>query len=174
VYGYSAGALLALRTASRSSRITGLVVLEPPLHDDNDPRPDPLTVELTELIAHDDRAGAVRRFHEAIGVPDEFVAEMSASPSWPAMIAAAHTVVYDCMISDAVDRELLAGVAPPTLVLDSAGSSDDLTGWAADVAVLLPNASHRSLPGEWHAVADDVLAPVIVDHITATCETAQP
>lgn len=170
VYGYSAGALLALRAASVSTRITALVVLEPPLHDDDDPRPDPLTLELTELLTHGDRPGAVRRFHEAIGVPAEFIAELADSSSWPAMIAMAHTVVYDCMISDATDRDVLSMVAAPTMVLDSAGSTDDLSGWAASVAASLPNASHRSLPGEWHTVADDVLAPVIIDHITTALE----
>jgi pimeloyl-ACP methyl ester carboxylesterase len=168
VYGYSAGALLALRAASASSGITGLVVLEPPLHDDSDPRPDPLTVDLAELVARGDRAGAVRRFHEAIGVPDEFIADLARSSSWSSMVEVAQTAVYDCMISDAVDRSLLARVMQPTLVLDSAGSSDDLSGWAADVAALLPAATHRSLPGQWHTVADDILAPAIVDHVAAT------
>lgn len=171
VYGYSAGALLALRTATRSSRITGIVVLEPPLHDDTDPRPDPLTVELADLVARGDRAGTVRRFHEAIGVPDEIVAELEGSPTWASMVDVAHTAVYDCMIADAVTSDVLASVTQPTLVLDSAGTSDDLSGWAADTAALLPTAEHRSLPGQWHTVADDVLAPVIVDHITATSDT---
>jgi hypothetical protein len=56
-------------------------------------------------------------------------------------------------------------VEVPTLVLDSAGSSDDLTGWAAGAAKLLPQGSHRSLPGEWHAVPDEVLAPVLVEFL---------
>lgn len=171
VYGYSAGALLALRAASMSRRIAGLVVLEPPLHDDSNPRPDPLTIELAELLARGDRATTVRHFHEAIGVPHEFITEMAASPSWQSMVDVAHTAVYDCRISDAVTSNLLTDVTAPTLVLDSAGSTDNLTGWAADVAALLPNATHRSLPGEWHTVADNILAPIIVDHITTTSET---
>lgn len=172
VYGYSAGALLALRAATMVRGITGLIVLEPPLHEDTDPRPDPLTAELAELVARGDRTGAVRRFHEAIGVPDEFIAEMVSSTSWVSMVDVAHTAVYDCMISDTVDRDLLAGVSQPTLVLDSAGSSADLVGWAADVAALLPNAAHRSLPGQWHTVTDEVLAPIIIDHVTASSATA--
>jgi hypothetical protein len=51
-------------------------------------------------------------------------------------------------------------VTVATLVLDSQGSSDDLTGMAAAVAGGMPNPSHRSLAGEWHGVPDDVLAPV--------------
>jgi pimeloyl-ACP methyl ester carboxylesterase len=172
LYGYSAGALLALRAASTSSCVLGLVLMEPPLHADGDPRPDPLTLELTELVTTD-RAAAVRRFHEAIGVPEEYLTEMSLSPSWGSMIDAAHTLVYDCTISDTTDDELLARVTVPTLVLDSEGSTDDLTGWAATVADRLPAATSLSLPGQWHTVADDVLAPVIVDHLQALADGRQ-
>lgn len=53
----------------------------------------------------------------------------------------------------------------PTLVLDGAGSSDDLTGWAADVMAELPNGTHRSLSGGWHGVAEAELAPVVRDFL---------
>jgi hypothetical protein len=55
-------------------------------------------------------------------------------------------------------------VSVPTLVLDSEGSSDDLTGMAATVAEAMPNGSHRSLASEWHGVPDDVLAPVLTEY----------
>lgn len=165
IYGYSAGALLALRAASMSNSISRLVLLEPPLHDEDHPRPDPLTVELAELLGRGDRSMAVRRFHEAIGVPEEFVAEMTASAAWPPMIEAAHTLVYDCQISDSIDSDVLAHVSVPTLVLDSQGSTNDISGWAATVAARLPHGTHRSLDGEWHTVADADLAPVIIDYL---------
>jgi len=53
-------------------------------------------------------------------------------------------------------------VTIPTLVIESQASSDDLTGWAASLAAALPQGEHRSLPGEWHGVADEVLAPVLI------------
>jgi hypothetical protein len=79
------------------------------------------------------------------------------------MESVAHTLVYDCMISDATTSALLGSVDVPTLVLDSEGSSDNLTGWAATVAGRLPNGSHRSLAGEWHTVPDEILAPVLIE-----------
>jgi pimeloyl-ACP methyl ester carboxylesterase len=170
VYGYSAGALLAVRAAGHagaSRAIHGLVLLEPPLHDDGDPRPDPLTLEMEELVGVDPSA-AVRRFHAAVGVPDEVVDELAASAAWAQMVEAAHTLVHDCVLSDSIDRAVLERVAVPTLVLDSEGSSDDLTGWAATAAARIPAATSRSLPGEWHTVADEVLAPVIVEHLRAS------
>ncbi len=171
LYGYSAGALLALRAAGdagASAMIDGLVLLEPPLHDDSDPRPDPLTLEIAELVTTD-RAAAVRHFHTSIGVPEEYLDEMALAPSWVQMVETAHTLVYDCTLSDSIDSALLGRITTPTLVLDSEGSSDDLTGWAAAVAAQIPDATSRSLQGEWHTVADEVVAPVIVDHLRS-CE----
>jgi pimeloyl-ACP methyl ester carboxylesterase len=165
LYGFSSGALLALHAAARGLAIPRMTLLEPPLPDDAAPRPSPLTTTLAELLADGRRADAVDAFHAAIGVPAEVIAEMRSSAAWAYLVSAAPTLVYDCMLSDATTSSLLASVTIPTLVLDSAGSSDDLTGWAASVARQLPDGSHRSLPGEWHGVADDVLAPVLVDFL---------
>ena len=95
-------------------------------------------------------------------MPDEIVDGMRDTPAFQAMAAIAPTLVYDCMLSDATTPQALGSVTVPTLVLDSEGSSDDLTGWAARVAARLPKGSHRSLPGEWHGVPDETLAPVVI------------
>jgi hypothetical protein len=77
------------------------------------------------------------------------------------MAQVAGTLVYDCMISEATGSATLAEVDVPTLVLDSLGSSDDLTGMADAVAQALPDARRQSLPGEWHRVDDQALASAI-------------
>jgi hypothetical protein len=71
------------------------------------------------------------------------------------------------MISDATTPAVLGSVEVPTLVLDSEGSSDDLTGWAATVSRRLPRAAHRSLAGEWHSMPDEILAPALVEFFRA-------
>jgi pimeloyl-ACP methyl ester carboxylesterase len=162
LYGYSSGALLALHAAAHKAAIDRMVLLEPPLQEDDAVRPDPLTGELAELVAAGHNDDAVDRFHRAIGVPDEIVDGMRDTPAFRAMAEIAPTLVYDCMLSDATTPQVLDSVTVPTLVLDSEGSSDDLTGWAAKVAARLPNGSHRSLPGEWHGVPDETLAPVVI------------
>lgn len=163
LYGFSSGALLALRAAACDLPVARLAVLEPPLQDDEAQVPDPLTTELTQLVTAGRRDDAVEHFLHSCGVPDEIVTDMRPSSSWTKMRAIAHTLVYDCMISDATTPELVRSVAAPTLVLDSAGSTADLTGWAATVAGQLPNGSHRSLPGQWHGVPDKTLAPVLTE-----------
>jgi len=163
LYGFSSGALLALRAAAHGLAIPRLAVLEPPLQDDGAESPDPLTAELAELVAAARNRDAVERFHQSIGVPEEILAEMRDTPQWEKMASIAHTLVYDCMISDSTTSALLRSVKVPTLVLDSAGSTDDLTGWAAITAAQLPHGSHLSLAGEWHGVPDDILALALVE-----------
>jgi pimeloyl-ACP methyl ester carboxylesterase len=165
LYAYSSGALLALRAAARGLPISRMGLLEPPLQDDGAESPDPLTSELAELIAAGRNGDAVEHFHRSIGVPAEFVGSLRSTPEWAKMESIADTLVYDCAISDSTTSTLLRSVEVPTLVLDSEGSSDNLTGWAATVAGLLPRASHRSLAGEWHSVPDEVLAPVLLEFL---------
>lgn len=162
LYGYSSGGLVALHAAAGGLPIPRLAVLEPPIEPEEDlPTQAAFTAELRELIAAGRRTDAVERFMTGIGVPDEVLAQMRTTPAWSAMESVAHTLLYDCAIGEATSPRLLASVAVPTLVLDSEGSTDDLTGMAASTARLLPYGSHRSLPGEWHGVPDDVVAPVL-------------
>lgn len=165
LYGYSSGALVAMRAAARGLPIGRLAVLEPPLQDDADERqgPDPLTSELEELTGAGRDGDAVELFHRSIGVPPEFIASMRSTPDWAKMESIAQTLVYDCIISNTTTPDLLQTVDVPTLVLDSLGSTDNLTDWAATVAARLPHASHRSLAGEWHAVPDETLAPALIE-----------
>jgi hypothetical protein len=90
----------------------------------------------------------VEFFLAAIGVPADVLGGMRGTPHWDAMVSVGHTLAYDSALSEATDAALLRRVRTPALVLDSAGSTDDLTGMAATAAARLPNATHRSLPGE--------------------------
>ncbi|MGH2969182.1 MAG: hypothetical protein ACRDK0_08970 [Solirubrobacteraceae bacterium] len=94
-------------------------------------------------------------------MPGEVIEQMA--PVRPALAAVAHTLVYDCEISDATTFELLRSVRTPTLILDSQGSSDDLTGGAAAIVEALPNGTGRSLTGQWHGVQDEDLASVLTE-----------
>ncbi|WKD49675.1 alpha/beta fold hydrolase [Microbulbifer spongiae] len=163
VYGYSSGALLALHCAAKGLPIQKLALLEPPLQAPGS-GPDPLTQELAVLVGEGRYADAVEYFHLSIGVPAEHVTQMQGSEAFEKMTVIAPTLVYDCRISEATDAELLGAVHVPTLVLDSQGSTDNLTGWAASVARQLPNATHRSLPGQWHSGDSNVLAAALVKY----------
>lgn len=164
-YGYSSGALLALHAAARGVQLTGLVLMEPPLQDTAATGPDPLTEELADLIRAGRNEDAVAHFHAAIGVPEDMIDSLRGTDRWSRMVGIAPTLVYDCRLSDAMGPDVLASVRVPVLVLDSAGSSDDLTGSAATAARLIPGARHKNLPGEWHVVPPDLIAREIAEHL---------
>lgn len=164
LYGFSSGALLAVNAAASGLAVSKLALLEPPIGSEEDrAAQSAFTAELAELVEAGRRDAAVEYFLSSIGVPSEVLSGMRGTASWSAMEAVAHTLVYDSMISKATSLQLLASVTVPALVLDSEASSDDLTGMAARVAGRMPNGSHRSLPGEWHGVSDEILAPVLTE-----------
>jgi pimeloyl-ACP methyl ester carboxylesterase len=136
VYAVSSGALLALHAAASGLPIPKLALFEPPIGaDENQSAGSDFTAELAELVAAGRRADAVERFQRSIGVPPEVIARMAPKPR-SALEAVAHTLVYDCMISDAMSLELLTSVTAPVRVIDSEGSTGDLTGWVAAVSPL--------------------------------------
>jgi pimeloyl-ACP methyl ester carboxylesterase len=162
VYGFSSGAVLGLHAAAAGLPIPKLALLEPALSFE-DPAPDEpdLGAEVAQLVAEGRRDEAVEHFNRSIGVPGEYLVGMRDAPFWPALEALAHTLVYDTKITSSMTAERLATVGTPTLVLNSEATDERLESWGRDVAARLPNGTHRSLPGEWHGVAPDVLAPAL-------------
>jgi pimeloyl-ACP methyl ester carboxylesterase len=160
VYGFSSGALLACHAVAEGVPIDRLVLLEPPFATPGGLETDEeLGVEVAELVAADRRDDAVAYWLTAIGVPAEVIAQME--PVRPALAAVAHTLPYDAAIAQAPLTDIVSRVTTPTLVLDSEGSDPALSQAASGLAAALPNATHRTLPGDWHGVDDEVLAPAI-------------
>lgn len=159
VFGASSGALLAIQAAVHGVPIRRLTVLEPPLDEDTEAQA-AFTSSLREHLERDGNEGGLAFFLGSI-MPPDLVDAMRGGTEWQAMAQVAGTLVYDCMVSEATGSATLAKVDVPTLVLDSLGSSDGLTGMAEVVAGCLPDARHQSLPGEWHRVDDQALASAI-------------
>jgi pimeloyl-ACP methyl ester carboxylesterase len=165
VYAFSSGGLLALHAAARGLAVPRLALFEPPIEPTEAPVGErDFTAELAELVAGGRRREAVEFFHRGIGVPDEIIGQMT-PPVWAALEAVAPTLVYDCRLSDAMSLQVLRSVTVPTLVLDSQGSSPSITESAATVAAALPNSTHRHLPGDWHGVPGEVLAPALTEFL---------
>jgi hypothetical protein len=64
-------------------------------------------------------------------------------------------------------RFRLAAITTPTLAVASEGSDDRLRNWMLGVAEALPNAAALFLPGTWHGVSADHLAPAPAEFFTA-------
>ena len=160
LYGISSGACLALLAAADGLPVRRVAAFEPPVDEHRDAAADAaLSATIAQLAAAGRRGEAVATFQRSIGVPEDVV-ERYAPFRGPAE-AVAHTIPHDLAVCSATTAALLRRVQVPVLVLDSEGSSGDLTGWAAAVVGALPHGEHRSLAGEWHRVPDADLAPVL-------------
>jgi pimeloyl-ACP methyl ester carboxylesterase len=165
LYGYSSGCLLALHAAAAGLPVRRLALLEPPLEP---AAPTPEQRAFTDRLRRLSGAEALEHFLTTIGVPAEVLAGMRGTTHWQAMASVAHTLAYDSQLSEATDADLLRRATVPALVIDSAASTDDLTGMAATAAGLLPDATHRSLPGEWHGIPARALAPVLTEFLSVS------
>lgn len=176
VFGHSSGAVLALEAAlSLPGNIKKLALYEAPfiVDDSRPPTPDGFLVQLNDLLVAGRRGEAVELWQRNIGLPDEMIAQFRRSPMWTAMEATAHTLPYDMTIMDDTQSgsplpiRKYAAVGVPTLVLDGTlflGREEGhawMTHSADELARILPAAQRRTLPGQDHGPAPDVLAPAL-------------
>ncbi len=172
LFGHSSGAALALEAAAHGLAVPKLALYEPPfiVDDSRPPMPADYVEHLTELTSTGRRGDAVEYFMTiGPGVPAEVVAQMRTEPFWSAMEAMAHTLPYDGAILDGtmtggpLPADRWTSVTAPTLVMDG----DQSPAWARNsvraLTEALPNAEHRTLQGQDHGAASDVLAPVLVE-----------
>ncbi|MFF8281373.1 alpha/beta fold hydrolase [Streptomyces albus] len=165
-FGMSSGGLVVLREAARTGSGLGAVVLfEPPFTGAaGRPQAPNHAALLSELVGSDRRGDAVAYFMERIvGLPPQAVEGARRSPSWEGMKRIAHTLVYDTtLLGDAsLPVDTLAAVDVPVLVVSSRESTPALREAARVTAEALPRGVHRELPGAFHQVPPEQLAPVM-------------
>jgi len=165
VFGNSSGAVLALRAAAAGLPMTKLALWEPPFMVDPDAprRQQEYVAELTQLLDAGRRGDAMELFMRTVGLPEEMIAGMRRAPMWSGMEEIAPTLAYDAAImgDSTVPTDVVSSVKAPTLVLHGS----DTGTWAASAAqaltAALPNAQRRTLEGQSHNVAWEVLAPEV-------------
>lgn len=159
VFGYSSGAILALRAASHGLGISRLALYDPP---PTGAKAGQLAPQLTELITAGRRGEAVELFQtEAVGIPAAIVAQMRNAPFRPALEKMAHTLVYESIILQALPTGLIASVKAPTLVIDGEKSPEVMRQTAQSLAEALPTGRYRTLEGQTHDIVPAVVAPVL-------------
>lgn len=168
VFGHSSGAVLALEAVRLlGDSITKLALYEPPfiVDDSRPPVPRDYVAHLNELVAAGRRGDALEyMMTRAVGMPSEMVAAMRSDPMWPRLEAVAHTLAYDgtimgdSMRGNPAPLKRWLSVTTPTLVMDGGESPAFMHNGAQALVDVLPNAQLRTLPGQTHGVAPDVLA----------------
>jgi len=69
------------------------------------------------------------------------------------------------VVRDALPIDRLAALRTPLLALDGGASPAWVTDAVAALAMVVPGAEHRTMPGQEHFVLPSVLAPVLADHL---------
>jgi pimeloyl-ACP methyl ester carboxylesterase len=168
VFGHSSGAALALEAAVQlGDKVKKLAMYEAPYNDDSEAQRAwrAYLQQLTELLAADRRGDAVALFMKYVGMPAEGIEAMRHAPAWPMLEAIAPTLAYDhtaILGKDAsVPIERAAHVLVPTLVMNGGASYPFMYETALALSKAMPHAQLRTLEGQDHGPADDVLAPAL-------------
>jgi pimeloyl-ACP methyl ester carboxylesterase len=164
VFGNSSGAVLTLHAAAAGLSITKLALWEPPFMVDPDAprRQQAYVAQLTELLDAGRRGDAMALFmnHRPARGDDRWDAPRADVAGHG---GTGHTLAYDATVmgDSTVPTDLIGSIKTPTLVLDGS----DTGAWAASSAraltAALPNPQRHTLKGQDHAVAWDVIAPIL-------------
>lgn len=173
VYGVSSGAALAMEAAIKfPGKIKKLAMYEPPYKGDEEARQDwkEFRRQLNDLLTADRRGDAAGLFLTLVGMPADQVDEMRREPWFGAFEAVAPTLAYDAAIlgeDRSVPMEHAARVTVPTLVMNGSASEAFMLDTAIALANAMPNAQHRTLEGQTHAVTSEAIAPVLVEFFSS-------
>jgi pimeloyl-ACP methyl ester carboxylesterase len=168
LFGHSSGGALALEaTLQLGEKVKKLAIYEVPYNDDREARQAwrAYIQQLTELLAANRRGDAIALFMKFVGTPAEQIEGMRHSPAWPSLEAIAPTLAYDhtaILGNDlSVPIERAAQVRVPTLIMNGSASFPFMYETARTLSQAIPHAQLRTLEGQDHGPADDVLAPVL-------------
>lgn len=164
LYGHSFGGVCAFGAATLTPNLRRLVLYEGwPLVDPGGLK---LSAEVEErfdaLLVDGDREGLVETLmRRVVMMGEEEIRAIRAQPSWPARVAAAHTVPRELRAvagpDGVLDAEQAAKITVPTLLLTGEHSPDPAAADVDAVAAALPDARIAVLAGQQHLA--DVLAP---------------
>lgn len=162
LYGHSGGASFAMGAAGLTANVRRLVLYEPAI-DPQDLLPAGLAERIDALLADGEHEAVVETFmREVLHVDDAGIAAYREQPSWPARVAAAHTLPRELLIPDETFLGPLrrGDITVPTLLLEGSETPPSFKAGVETVASALPDAQVAVLEGQGHTA--DVLAPALV------------
>jgi len=171
VFGHSFGANVALGAAMQTPRIAKLILYEPGRPGDASAE---LRVDLDQLLARDDRRGAMRLvLLEFTRFPEEWIDDLLDTPPWQARLAYAHTMARELRAYEEHDYGDLSRLTTPTLFLVGGESPGAELDHARELARVMPVAEVSVLDGEGHIAP--VSAPAhVAREIIAFAQKVRP
>lgn len=177
LYGHSFGGVCAVEAASRAHNLARLVLYEGgPIRIPQGMAlvPEELILRLEELIGAGQREQAVMTFMLKAGAvtPDELEV-LRTSASWPARVAAAHTIPRELRaLNEYVpDLERVSAIRIPVLMVVGEQTDPFRRGVWEQLAGVFKDARVRVLPGQRHAAhqtAPALLGNAISDFLLAS------
>lgn len=169
LFGHSSGGALVLEAALQlgGEKVKKLAIYEVPYNDDREAQLAwrAYIQQLTELLAANRRGDAVALFMQYVGTPAGQIEGMRQAPFWSHLEAIAPTLAYDHTAilgkDNSIPVERAAQVRVPTLVMNGSASFPFMYETARTLSNVIPHAQLRTLEGQSHGPADDVLAPVL-------------
>jgi pimeloyl-ACP methyl ester carboxylesterase len=163
VYCSSYGGLCAFGAVPLTTAIDRLALYEgwPPVDPEMLAPPAGFVERMKDLLAGDQREVALETaYRELVMLTEEEIDGVRAQPSWPARVAAVHTIVREeeTFSASMFDPEQATEVTVPTLLL--VGSESPWLPQVDTVAAALPDARVAVLEGHGHIA--DLLAPEAV------------
>jgi len=174
VVGHSSGAVLALHAAAsdlpaRGVRVRHLFVSEPPFHFGVGDAPADLPDRIQSLVDTGERDEAVVLFQrEAIGLPDEMIAQFRATPMFAQVVPLAQSTVYDATLarefSTPTARMLTVDV--PVTILCGEQTFPFLSAAAQRLAAAMPQAEFIVMPESvGHRLDADAATRIIAERV---------
>lgn len=169
VFGISSGAALALEAANRNAGIARLALYEAPfvVDDTEEPLPDDFRHRLERSVAEGRRGAAVKLFMKRVRVPGPMIFVMQFTGMWKTLTGIAHTLPYDIALVEDHSRgkplpaSAWTNATMPTLVMDGGKSPRWMRNSQAQIARVLADARHQTLPGQTHMVKTEAIAPAL-------------
>lgn len=156
LYGHSSGAGLVLHAVAAGLPVRRFVLHDPPYSaDDQDARDGArrFARHLVALLEDGRRGEAITAFFGAVGMPDEMIDGLRASPGWDDLLALAHTLAYDSAVMGDIDSggavpdALAQQTTVPGLVLVGDESPPFMLDVGRQLASALADGELRTLPG---------------------------
>jgi pimeloyl-ACP methyl ester carboxylesterase len=152
--GHSYGAICSLEAARRTTHVRKLVLYEPPIPTGIEIYPHEVVNRIQTLLDAGDREGALITFmQDIVHVPPHEMEMLRSAPSWPARIAAAHTILREMRGSNeyVLEPAHFSSLSTPTLLLLGGDSPGFFKAGIEAVHAALPKSQVHVMPGQQHA-----------------------
>jgi pimeloyl-ACP methyl ester carboxylesterase len=166
--GHSFGGICALEGARLTSHLRRLVLYEPAGMALDSPLPPDIVERLETLLAAGQREQLLETFfREVVRMPERELALFRTRPAWAGRVAAAHTLPRELRAIEGYrfDRDRIAAVSVPSLVLAGGDSPAEVRSICDLVADALPDGRLEVMPGQQH-IAMDTAPDLFVNAVT--------